>query len=70
MQVRTTRAGEVVGVGSINHAELARLQTAAKRKTTKSSSPSSKAADEPLDESEDEIEDEKPEPKTAAKPTS
>lgn len=56
------RNGEVVGVGSVNHAELARLQTAAKKRSSST---------KPKDEAESKPTPPKPEPAPAptAKPT-
>jgi len=61
------RRGEVVGVGSVNHEELARLQTSAKKAVRK---PKGEQKSEPADESKSK-EPVAPaaELKTAAKPT-
>lgn len=58
MQTLTRADGTVVGFGSINHAELARLQAAAKKRASKDES---KVKDEPEVEAEDDLVDE-PEP--------
>lgn len=59
------RRGEVVGVGSVNHEELARLQTSAKKAVRK---PKGEQKSEPADESKEPAAP-AAESKTAAKPT-
>jgi hypothetical protein len=70
MHERTTVDGTVVGAGSINHAVLGRLESAAKRRKTAASKDSPK--DEPKDEPPKLVEpkdEPKDEPKPVAKPT-